>query len=159
MLLSRAGFALLQSTDPKILIRFPKADPKPSTAVNASSKQAAASAKRKTMTKNGDWLTTKPKAASKRKTAPAKSTKKKTAKKANSTKSKHPPPEKRKVADRKRSKALKKNAEEIIELSSDGEDKDDDADLQKALRASLQDTENADEALWRDDEEEFEFED
>jgi hypothetical protein len=115
--LGRRGVALLHSPDPKIIIRFPIRDDAKSTSTQNTA--------RKSITGEGEWLTTKTTAGRKKKVTSKRTTTKKppVKKKAPAKKSnvaKAPPKPQRKAA--------KKRTSELIELSSDESDVNAEAD-------------------------------
>jgi hypothetical protein len=150
------GHQMLQSDNPRFVIQLPKRETKKAAVVKPTkaSKQSKA---RKTVAKDGEWLSAKPKATKRKKAA---STKSKPTKKAKTktTKKKATKPA---AGSKKSAKAQPKQMNsEVIELLSD--DDDDDSSVDVPLKSLKQDSEpDIDEALWDDDssDEEFEFND
>ena len=152
MRLGRKGHALLTSPDPKFVIRLPKKDEKkPASKQTKAAKQVKA---RKTISKDGEWLSAKPKAAAKRKKAPT--NKGKANKKAK--------PKAQKKAAKKSTKSVSRKSEkatqptDVIELSSDEDDEGKDHTTEVAA-PPLKRGRNAEESLWQDvsSDEEYEF--
>jgi hypothetical protein len=136
------GFRLLESSNPKIVIRFPKKEEIEASA--ASSVETKASKARKSVAQEDGWLTAKPK-ATKRKAAATKKGKKAAPRK------KSQPVTKAK----KTTRATKKRSagSDVIELSSD-DDADDHAPIARLKTAH----ESGDDALWQDDDSESDCE-
>jgi hypothetical protein len=143
--LGRLANNLLQSPDPKIVIRFPKQQ---GESKNSAAKQTNA---RKSVVQNGEWLSVRPKAAKRKQAEPKKVKAKKVKPTTKNAAAK-------KIAGAAKGKA-KKGAKptEVIELSSD----DDDDSSKDLMLASLPRQQKDDDALWHDPESsdgEFEFE-
>lgn len=135
---------MLSSTNPKFLMHLPLREDTNTAAVQPT-KAAKHSAIRRTLTKNGEWLTTKPAPAKRKKAATAKT---KPVKKAKAKSTKKPAAKvvtKAKPAKRRTTETLK----EVIELSSDDDDTDPDVPL-VSLRQQVTEP-DADDVLWNDD--------
>ena len=136
---------MLSSTNPKFVMRLPfrEATARATAAAFQPTKAAKQSTIRQTLTKNGEWLSTKP-APVKRKKATKKTT---------------PKAESKITANAKPVKGrTKKASDEIIELSSDDDDTEPDVPLVSLRQVGEVD---AEEELWNDDndsDDEYEFE-
>lgn len=141
---------MLSSVNPKFIVRLPKRDDPKAAAVKVT-KASKQSAVRKTVPKDGNWLSTKSKAVKRKKATTAK------AKKPSKAVKVKPLTKKAAISVPKSKKvAPKKSAAEVIELLSDDESQD------FPLAALKQDSEaDTEEVLWDDDnssDEEYEFE-
>jgi hypothetical protein len=127
LVLGELGPTMLSSPNPKFVIRLPRREIANVTAAMQPTKAAQQSTLRKTLTKNGEWLSTKP-ASVKRKKATNVKTIKATTKKIKAKPTKKPAA---KAVTKK--KVTKTKAEgisaEVIELSSDDDHYDTDPDV------------------------------
>jgi hypothetical protein len=151
IVLGELGMKMLHSVNPKFIVRLPKRDDAKAAAakVTKASKQSAV---RKTVPKDGTWLSTKSKAVKRKKATTAKAKKPSKAAKVKTASKKAA------VAVPKKSKkaASRVASAEVIELSSDDESRD------FPLAALKQDSDaDTEEVLWDDgnsSDEEYEFE-
>ena len=151
---------MLSSTNPKFVMRLPfrEATARATAAAFQPTKAAKQSTIRQTLTKNGEWLSTKP-APVKRKKATSAKTKPIKKMKGKATKKTTPKAESKITANAKPVKGrTKKASDEIIELSSDDDDTEPDVPLVSLRQVGEVD---AEEELWNDDndsDDEYEFE-
>ena len=141
IVLGELGMQMLNSENPKFIVRLPKRNDQKVAAVKKTkaSKQTAA---RKTVSKDGTWLSTKPNAVKRKKAATAKA--KKPSKKSKTKQA----PQKGTIAVSKKTRKAGQQIPpaEVIELLSDDESLD--LPLASLKQASDADTE---EVLWDDD--------
>jgi hypothetical protein len=141
---------MLNSVNPKFIVRLPKRDNQKVAAVKVT-KASKQSAVRKTVPKEGAWLSTKSKAVKRKKATTTKSKKPSKAAKVK------PMSKSAAIAVSKKSRKVAPQvaAAEVIELSSDDESRD------FPLAALKQDSEaDTEEVLWDDDnssDDEYEF--
>jgi hypothetical protein len=150
---------MLSSASPKFIIRLPIREEK-KVAAQQTTKASKQSTIRKTVAKDGDWLSTKSKAVKRKKatTTKVKPTKKAKAKATAKAATKSTATKKPAKVRRK-----KEDSNEVIELSSDDDDGDDaEPDVMLASLKHASETE-VEEVLWDDDNDdsgdEYEFDD